>query len=126
MDKAINDMKTIAMAAQPKQSKTQASQPTPTTLPTNSKPPTKSTSKSPHRSLMTPSGPALSHPAAPLLQTYSDTGCPANCGPDWSLQRLDEAIQRGAHASAKDPAAADALMKETMEQVDQGFARIVP
>jgi hypothetical protein len=75
---------------------------------------------------MSPSGPALSHPAAPLLQTYADKGCPANCGPDWSLDRLDEAITRGAHASAQDPAAADALMKETMEQVNQGFALIVP
>ncbi len=42
------------------------------------------------------------------------------------MERLEEAIVRGAHASAKDPAAAKALMAETMEQVTQGFARLVP
>jgi hypothetical protein len=75
---------------------------------------------------MSPSGPALRHPAAPLLHEYSEKGCPTDCGEDWSMERLEEAIVRGAHASAKDPAAAKALMAETMEQVTQGFARLVP
>jgi hypothetical protein len=98
----------------------------PTQLPTASKQLATQQNKSPHRSLTSPSGPALSHPAAPLLQTYANKGCAVNCGPGWSLDRLDEAIKLGAHASAQDPTAADALMKETMEQVNQGFARIVP
>ena len=128
MDKALLEMRTIALETRPARTQPTTTPNTskPRHLPTTSKHPTKQQSKSPHRSLMSPSGPALSHPAAPLLQTYADTGCPANCGPDWSLDRLDEAITRGAHASAQDPAAADALMKETMEQVNQGFARIVP
>ena len=74
---------------------------------------------------MTPSGPALSHPAAPMLLEYAHEGCPAETGPDWSLELLDEAVQHGAHPSARDPVAAQALVTETMRKVDEGFARIV-
>jgi hypothetical protein len=41
------------------------------------------------------------------------------------MARLEEEILRGAHASAKDPAAATALMSKKMGQVKQGFARLV-
>lgn len=130
MDQAVLDMRKIASQSVDETHntlQTPTPPPPPPILPNAAKPAaTTQKRKLPHRSLMTPSGPALSHPAAPLLQSYSEKGCPANCGPDWSLDRLDEAITRGAHASAKDPAAADALMKETMEQVTQGFARLVP
>ena len=75
---------------------------------------------------MQPSGPALSHPAAPMLLDFAHEGCPAKTGNDWSLELLDEAVQRGAHPSARDPIAAAALISETMRKVDEGFARILP
>ena len=74
---------------------------------------------------MAPAGPALDHPAASLLQHYATNGCPADCGDDWTLQQLEAAIERGAHPSAREPVAAEALYIETMEQVAQGFARLV-
>lgn len=74
---------------------------------------------------MAPTGPALDHPAAPLLLQYAKTGCPADCGKDWTLDQLEAAITRGAHPSARDPVAAKALHEESLEQVEQGFARVV-
>lgn len=75
---------------------------------------------------MAPSGPALAHPAAQLLQDYATNGCPANCGDPWTIEQLDIAVERGAHASAKDPIAAAALHQETLEQVKGGYARLIP
>jgi hypothetical protein len=79
------------------------------------------------RGQMCPPGPALSHPAAaPMLLNYAHEGCPAKTGDDWNLQLLDEAVQHGAHPSARNPIAAQALYTETMRKVDEGFARIIP
>ena len=75
---------------------------------------------------MAPSGPALHHPAAPLLQEYATTGCPVDCGDPWTIDELDAAVANGAHPSANTPEAAEALHKETMEQIDGGFARLIP
>jgi hypothetical protein len=75
---------------------------------------------------MYPSGPAVSHPAAPMLLEFAHTGCAAETGLDWHIDLLDEAVRRGAHPSAKEGLAADALYQETMDKVKQGFARIIP
>jgi hypothetical protein len=61
-----------------------------------------------------------------MLLDYAHEGCPAETGDDWNLELLDEAVQHGAHPSARDPIAAQALYTETMRKVDEGFARIIP
>ena len=78
------------------------------------------------RKLMFPTGPALDHPAAPLLQHYANHGCPANVSDPFPLPALEAAIKRGAHPSARTPATADALRKEVHEKVAQGYARLIP
>ena len=55
--------------------------------------------------LMNPSGPALDHPAAPLLADYAKYGCPVDCGPNWTRDRIEEALDYGAHPTAKIPEA---------------------
>jgi hypothetical protein len=74
------------------------------------------------RKLMLPTGPALDHPAAPLLQHYAEQGCPANVQQPFTLRELEAAIQRGAHPSACKPEAAAALLRETQEKVAKGYA----
>ena len=44
----------------------------------------KSTPEPKKSGLLWPSGPALTHPAAPLLHDYATCGCPVDCGPNWS------------------------------------------
>ena len=84
--------------------------------------PTQSTTK---KGLMWPRGPALSHPAAPLLTSYAIDGCPVDCGPDWSYERLIAALTYGAHPSATKPDARECLITETAEKIEKGFARLV-
>ena len=74
------------------------------------------------RKLMMPSGIALDHPATPLLHQYATHGCPATV----SHQALEAAIKRGAHPSARSPAATAALCQEVQEKVTQGYARLIP
>ena len=64
---------------------------------------------------MAPSGPARDHPAADLLDDYARQGVPADCGNNWTIERLDLAVEKGAHSSATNP---QALHDETMEQID--------
>jgi hypothetical protein len=61
-----------------------------------------------------------------MLLDFAHDGCPAETGDDWNLDLLDEAVRHGAHPSALDPIAAEALITETMRKVDEGFARIIP
>jgi hypothetical protein len=75
---------------------------------------------------MLPTGLALDHPAGALLQQYATTGCPATVSDPFTLNALEAAIHRGAHPSARSPAAIAALHKEVQEKVDQGFARLIP
>jgi hypothetical protein len=75
---------------------------------------------------MLPTGPALDHPAAPLLQHYAEHGCPANVQDPFTLKELEAAIYRGAHPSACKPEAAAALLRETQEKVAKGYARLIP
>lgn len=68
---------------------------------------------------------AMSHPAKDLLQSYADDGCPVDCGVDWPREWIEAAIRRGPHISAKNPVAIKALRKETMEKIENGYARLV-
>ncbi len=73
--------------------------------------------------LMIPRTYALDHPAAPLLASYATHGCPVDCGPDWTLDQIMEALKYGAHPSAKLEEPRACLIKETVDKEDKGFAR---
>jgi hypothetical protein len=77
------------------------------------------------RGLMAPSGPALKHPAAPLLLELATLGCSSDTGDQWHMDLLEAAIKKGAHPSAMAPEAAEQLRSETLEKVEQGYARLV-
>jgi hypothetical protein len=77
------------------------------------------------RGLMAPSGPALTHPAAPLLLELSTLGCASEMGDDWTMEKIEAAIAKGAHPSAMEPEAASQLREETLEKISQGYARLV-
>ena len=64
------------------------------------------------KGLMLPRHEVLSHPAGPDLLRYAVDGCPVDCGEQWSRQRIEAAIAKGAHASAEAPGAAEACRKE--------------
>ena len=75
--------------------------------------------------LMWPRGIATYHPAAPLLQQYSTSGCPADCGQQWTKQQIETAIRRGPHISAREPTARRALLNEALEKERGGYAKII-
>ena len=75
--------------------------------------------------LMQPNGYAMSHEAIPILKGYEEEGCPVDCGPNWSRERVTDAIRRGPHKSAYLPGAVEFLQTETEEKVRNGYARVV-
>ena len=75
--------------------------------------------------LMKPRSYALHHPAATLLKRYSTTGCPVDCGPQWTLQHIIKMLKRGPHKSATSKRATKALRDETDTKIKQGYSRIV-
>ncbi len=75
--------------------------------------------------LMWPTGLGLKHEAAPLLTSYSRRGCPVDCGEQWSKERIIAALKRGAHKSAKEPEAREALVEDVAEKCAGGFATTV-
>ena len=74
---------------------------------------------------MIPRNAALHHPAATTLMEYAQHGCPVDCGRDWTIAELQAAVDRGAHPSAKEPAAAAACRREALERVADGCCRVV-
>jgi hypothetical protein len=75
--------------------------------------------------LMWPRGLAFIHDAAPLLASYSTTGCPTDCGPPWSTEHIITAIKRGAHPTANKPTARKYLIAQTLAKVNENFASII-
>ena len=75
--------------------------------------------------LMWPRGIAVLHDASTLLTSYSEQGCPTDCGPDWPTEHIIAAIKRGAHPTAKKPEARRYLINQTMTKVNENFAKIV-
>ena len=75
---------------------------------------------------MRPGKLAKRHKAGPLLQSYSDSGCPVAIVDDWTLEQLDAAVAYGAHPSAESPEAIQALHTEALEKVEAGFTKLVP
>ena len=53
-----------------------------------------------HQGEMCPSGLALCHPAADLLNKWATYGCPTNTGTPWTLEHMQAAVERGPHCSA--------------------------
>ena len=74
---------------------------------------------------MWPRGIANSHPAAQMLHSYSNLGCPVDTGEDWTTEHIIQALKRGPHISAKEPDAAKQLREETNIKVAEGHAKIV-
>jgi len=82
--------------------------------------------KDTHRGLMCPTGPALSHPAAPMLKKFATEGYPTESTYEWNLAELDDAVEMGPHQSARETDAAKACRKEALEKVEQGFCSLIP
>ena len=75
--------------------------------------------------LMRPKGKALKHPAAAELLQYATEGCPVDCGPNWSKERIVAAIAMGPSKSAQHPEAAAVCREEALEKVKEGHCRLI-
>ncbi len=75
--------------------------------------------------LMDPSGPALDHVAGRLLKEYAENGCTVDTGPNWSMEQILTALERGPHQSAYAEGAPAFLQQETAEKVEHKFAKLV-
>ena len=84
------------------------------------------TSRPTHRNQMCPTGLALHHPAANLLLQYAKHGCPVHNTINWSLEQMQQAIDRGPHSSALLPDVIKQFSAEVQEKVQQGQAKVVP
>ena len=76
------------------------------------------------RGLVAPRWRAQQHPAAALLREYARRGCPVDVGPEWTLEQLEAAVERGPHTSALEPDAIKQIQVEAREKAAQGFATI--
>ena len=74
---------------------------------------------------MLPRNRALKHEAAAELLQYATNGCPVNCGEQWSIKRLQAAIDAGPCTSASSKEAIQACRKEILEKVNEGHCRII-
>ena len=68
---------------------------------------------------------ALDHEAPEMPLDWAENGCPVDTGPDWSLEQIEEALKRGPHQSALQPAAIKFLIEEANEKVVNNYAKIV-
>ena len=75
--------------------------------------------------LMWPRTYATLHHAKPLLQSFSTEGCPVNCGPTWSTEKIEAAVIQRPHMSSKSIEARTALRLEAHTKVNNGFAKIL-
>ena len=74
-------------------------------------------------SLMIPSGEALVHPSACRLVEYAMDGCPEDCGKDWELSHIREAVRKGAHISALHPVARKVLREKNNGKGKRRFCK---
>ena len=74
---------------------------------------------------MCPSGRALAHPAAGLLNEWATLGCPTHTGKPWTKDEMWEAVARGPHQSAMSPEALAHFAEEATKKVRTKQARIV-
>ena len=93
---------------------------------TSSQPPTPTPCDGlPKLKLMFPQNDVLQHPFGNTLRNYTFHGCPVDCGPNWSKEQIEQAVQDGPNTSARDPLAAKCCREEALKKVDEGFCRIV-
>ena len=79
-------------------------------------------------SLMSPQALAKRLLPAGLYETlmgFATEGCPADCGPDWSEEVLQAALDLGPHPSALLPENVGLVWEDATYQSDAGFVRIV-
>ena len=74
------------------------------------------------KGLTLPRDRALLHPAASLLTEHALQGCPADCGEDWSIDKMVAAIAKGPHPTANSQEAAECCWKEAEEKQRSGQA----
>ena len=75
--------------------------------------------------LMNPRTYAEFHQATPLLKAYADKGCPVECGPDWTREKILLLLNHGPHQSSKRRDAVKQLRHETKEKIKCGYARVI-
>ena len=68
---------------------------------------------------------ALQHSTAPMLDSWGQHGCPANCGPHWSKDQIITALKRGPHQSELSPKAINFLRDKVTSKVSSGYAKTV-
>ena len=79
-----------------------------------------------YRSLLQPSPIVTNcHPFGPVLEEWKQ-GVTVDCGPDWSAEHIDVAIQRGPHRSALTPEALQVFKEDIAYQVSAGFSEVIP
>jgi hypothetical protein len=78
-----------------------------------------------YQNSMCPSGRALAHPAAGLLNKWATLGCPTRTGRPWTKDEMWEAVDRGPHQSALSPEALAHFAEEATKKVRTKQARIV-
>jgi hypothetical protein len=74
---------------------------------------------------MCPTGRALHHPAAELLNQWATFGCPTNAGNPWSKEEMWAAVACGPHQSALASAALEHFAAAATKKVRTNQARIV-
>jgi hypothetical protein len=74
---------------------------------------------------MAPQGLALQHKAAQLLRDWENFGCLARMGCNWTLSKIQAAINRGPHQSALEPEAIAHFEVEVRDKVEKGQACVV-
>ncbi len=74
---------------------------------------------------MCPTGCALHHPAAELLNQWATFGFPTNTGNPWSKEEMWAAVASGTHQSALALAALEHFAAEATKKVRTNQARIV-
>ena len=75
--------------------------------------------------LMCPRTYSQFHEATPLLYDYAKNGCPADCGQDWTKEKIIKLLLRGPHRSSLKADAVRQLRRETEDKCSQGYARVV-
>ena len=68
---------------------------------------------------------ATAHPATPMLKQWAVKGSPVNTGRPWTRAHIEASLRRGPHVLAKFREDIEALLQETKDKVQDGYAKIV-
>jgi hypothetical protein len=64
------------------------------------------------------------HPLAAHLKDW-EQGVPVDCGPPWTQEAIQLAVERGAHPTARTPEAIALVHEDVDYQVKAGFSAVV-